>query len=85
MRISWSTLRACSRACERETSGQRPRPTRTGFVDPRGRIVAEGSADEDDLVIADLDLDEIEKVRRTWQFFRDRRPETYDDLCDLLP
>jgi beta-ureidopropionase len=55
------------------------------FVDPRGQIIAEGAQDEDDLVIADLDLDQIEEVRRTWQFFRDRRPETYDDLCDLLP
>jgi len=55
------------------------------FVDPRGQIVAEGAEDEDDLVVADLDLDQIEEVRRTWQFFRDRRPETYDDLCDLLP
>jgi N-carbamoylputrescine amidase len=27
----------------------------------------------------------IEEVRRVWQFFRDRRPETYDDMCKLLP
>ncbi len=25
------------------------------------------------------DLDMIEEVRRVWQFYRDRRPETYDD------
>jgi len=31
-------------------------------------------------VIADLDLDVIEEVRNTWQFFRDRRPETYGPL-----
>jgi len=24
-------------------------------------------------------------VRRTWQFFRDRRPETYDDMVRQLP
>jgi N-carbamoylputrescine amidase len=53
------------------------------FVDPRGEILAEGSETEDDLVIADLDLDLIEEVRRTWQFFRDRRPETYDELVEL--
>jgi N-carbamoylputrescine amidase len=28
-------------------------------------------------VIADLDLDMIREVRNTWQFYRDRRPETY--------
>jgi len=27
----------------------------------------------------------IEEVRRIWQFYRDRRPETYDDLVDLAP
>jgi beta-ureidopropionase len=50
------------------------------FVDPRGRFLAEASEDKDELVIADLDLDQIEEVRRTWQFFRDRRPESYGDL-----
>jgi N-carbamoylputrescine amidase len=50
------------------------------FVDPRGTFLAEGSPDRDELVVADLDLDTIEEVRRTWQFFRDRRPETYGPL-----
>ena len=53
------------------------------FVDPRGQIMAIGSEDKDELIIADLDLDMIEEVRNTWQFFRDRRPETYGDLCKL--
>jgi N-carbamoylputrescine amidase len=53
------------------------------FVDPRGKILAEGSPDKDELVIADMDLELIEEVRRTWQFFRDRRPETYSDMCAL--
>ena len=30
--------------------------------------------------VADLDLDQIREVRNVWQFFRDRRPETYDEL-----
>ena len=47
------------------------------FVNPRGKIVAEASEDNDELVVADLDLDLIDEVRDTWQFFRDRRPETY--------
>jgi beta-ureidopropionase len=50
------------------------------FVSPRGRFLAEASEDKDELVVADLDLDEIEDVRRTWQFYRDRRPEAYGDL-----
>jgi beta-ureidopropionase len=50
------------------------------FCTPRGKIIAEGSRDRDELIVADLNLDEIEEVRQVWQFFRDRRPETYGDL-----
>ncbi len=52
------------------------------FSDPRGRIIAEGSRDTDELVMADLDLDMIREVRQQWQFFRDRRPEAYLDLVE---
>ena len=44
------------------------------FCDPYGQILAQGSRDKDELVVADLDLDLIEKVRAHWQFYRDRRP-----------
>jgi N-carbamoylputrescine amidase len=27
-----------------------------------------------------MDLDVIQQVRQTWQFYRDRRPDAYDDL-----
>lgn len=47
------------------------------FCDPRGRILAQASRDQDELLIADLDFDQIREVRNTWQFFRDRRPELY--------
>ncbi|HEY0190451.1 MAG TPA: nitrilase-related carbon-nitrogen hydrolase [Kofleriaceae bacterium] len=52
------------------------------FCDPRGQIIACGSEDQDELVVASLDLDVIEEVRRTWQFFRDRRPDAYGDLTE---
>ena len=55
------------------------------FCDPRGKILSIGSRDHDELVVAELNLDLIEEVRRAWQFFRDRRPETYDDLVKQLP
>jgi N-carbamoylputrescine amidase len=35
---------------------------------------------EEELVIRDLDLDEIDEVRKQWAFYRDRRPDAYDDL-----
>jgi beta-ureidopropionase len=53
------------------------------FVDPRGQIFAEASRDDDELLVAEFDLDLIDEVRSTWQFYRDRRPETYGRLTDL--
>jgi N-carbamoylputrescine amidase len=50
------------------------------FCDPRGRIFAQASRDKDEVLTADLDLDMIADVRKTWQFFRDRRPDMYGDL-----
>jgi beta-ureidopropionase len=50
------------------------------FVNPRGQIIAEASEDNDEIVVADLDLSLIDEVRATWQFYRDRRPDAYDDL-----
>src|SRR6202789_1233164 len=50
------------------------------FCDPRGQFIAQASRDKDEVVTADLDLDMISHVRKTWQFFRDRRPDTYGDL-----
>jgi N-carbamoylputrescine amidase len=50
------------------------------FCDPRGRIFAQASRDRDEVLTADLDLDMIGEVRKTWQFYRDRRPEMYEPL-----
>lgn len=53
------------------------------FVSPKGKIVAQASKDKDELLIADLNFDEIREVRDLWQFYRDRRPETYVPLSTL--
>jgi beta-ureidopropionase len=53
------------------------------FVSPKGKIVAQASKDKDELLIADLNFDEIQEIRDLWQFYRDRRPEAYDDLVRL--
>jgi beta-ureidopropionase len=47
------------------------------FCDPRGQMLAVGTRDRDELIVADLDMDKIKEVRNTWQFFRDRRPDAY--------
>jgi beta-ureidopropionase len=53
------------------------------FCNPRGQFVAEASRDKDQVVTAELDLDMIREVRNVWQFFRDRRPETYEELMKI--
>jgi beta-ureidopropionase len=53
------------------------------FCDPRGQLVAVGSRDKDELIVADLDLGMIQQVRNTWQFYRDRRPETYGAITEI--
>ena len=50
------------------------------IVNPRGEMLCEASEDKDELVTADMDMEMVREVRNLWQFFRDRRPETYGDL-----
>jgi len=53
------------------------------FCNPDGKILAQGSRDRDELVVADLNLDEIREARTHWQFYRDRRPEMYKAISSL--
>jgi N-carbamoylputrescine amidase len=50
------------------------------FVNPLGEIFACASEDKDELLVAEFDLDLIEQIRSKWQFYRDRRPETYGEI-----
>jgi N-carbamoylputrescine amidase len=49
-------------------------------VDPFGRIVAKASADKEEVLIVECDLDLIDKTRQNWPFLRDRRIESYNGL-----
>ena len=53
------------------------------FVNPRGEIIAQASSDKDELLVTELDMEMVREVRDNWQFFRDRRPETYEPLVGL--
>ena len=50
------------------------------FCEPRGQMLAVGSRDQSELIVADLDLEQIREVRNIWAFYRDRRPDSYGDL-----
>jgi len=45
--------------------------------DPEGVVLARGATLEDDLVIADLDLDACGRSTARRLFWKDRRPELY--------
>jgi len=53
----------------------------SSFVaDPQGVIVAEASVDNEETLIAEVDLERIEDVRRNWPFLRDRRIDSYGGI-----
>ena len=47
---------------------------------PQGEILFEASADEEESIIVEIDLDHSEQVRRWWPFLRDRRIDSYGDV-----
>src|SRR5438046_4769133 len=47
------------------------------LADPFGAVVAEAPPDREAIVMAEVDLDRIEEVRRGWPFLRDRRGDAY--------
>ncbi len=53
------------------------------IADPTGLIVAEAGRTDETVLTATFDLDAIEKQRRAWGLFRDRRPELYGPLGTL--
>ncbi|MEL8056116.1 MAG: N-carbamoylputrescine amidase [Pseudomonadota bacterium] len=53
----------------------------TSFItDHTGEIVAEMDRSQEGAISATFDLDEIERDRAAWGFFRDRRPDLYSKL-----
>ncbi len=51
---------------------------------PYGEVLAKGDNESDTLITATLELKEIQKFRNLLQFYRDRRPDTYQELLKTL-
>ncbi|HCQ77954.1 MAG TPA: acyltransferase [Leeuwenhoekiella sp.] len=47
---------------------------------PQGEILAQASADQEEILLAEIDLDLQENVRQNWPFFRDRRIDFYGEI-----
>ena len=51
------------------------------FVNPREKLAASGSRDQDESITADLDLESIQEVRDLWHY-HDRCPDLHDALVN---
>jgi N-carbamoylputrescine amidase len=67
---------------------EQPEPDQAGLefwgssfvVDPQGEIIARASTEKEEILVAGVDLDLLEDVRRNWPFLRDRRIDFYGDI-----
>ncbi len=67
---------------------ERPVPEQAGIefwgstflADPQGQIIAQASDNKEEILIAEVDLNRIEYIRRNWPFLRDRRIDAYGDI-----
>jgi N-carbamoylputrescine amidase len=50
--------------------------------DPFGQILAEASADKEEILVVECDVKRVEEVRRNWPFLRDRRIDAYSPILN---
>ena len=54
------------------------------LCDPSGEILVKGSADKEEVLVAEIDLDTVDTQRTHWPFLRDRRIDAYADITKRL-
>ncbi|HTF43264.1 MAG TPA: carbon-nitrogen hydrolase [Terriglobales bacterium] len=54
------------------------------LCDPFGRVIAEASHDQEQILIGEIDLKALEDIRRNWPFLRDRRIDGYGGITSRL-
>ena len=57
---------------------------RSFISDPWGNLMTEAGRKDDEILMAELDLDEIRRARDILQFHRDRRVDSYQELLKLV-
>ncbi len=94
-RDSWQTVQrghavanGCYVAAANRTGFERPVPEQAGIefwgssfvVDPQGQPLASAGVEEEEILLARVDLDHLETIRRNWPFLRDRRIDAYGGI-----
>ena len=54
------------------------------FSDPFGRVLAEASHDREEILLGEVDLHQLEDIRRNWPFLRDRRIDSYAPITSRM-
>jgi N-carbamoylputrescine amidase len=50
--------------------------------DPFGRVIAQASASEEEVLVMECDPKQMDEVRKNWPFFRDRRIDAYAPITN---
>jgi len=50
------------------------------IIDPLGQVLAKAATTGDELIVARIDLDQVEPVRKRWNFLGRRQPQHYGPL-----
>lgn len=53
------------------------------IADNTGAKVAEAGRNEEAVLVADFDTEQLDRMRLSWGLFRDRRPDLYGSLTSL--
>jgi len=56
---------------------------RSMIISPAGEVLAEGSRDREEVISADIDLEDVEKAQTGLPWWRDRRPSEYRSLVSV--
>jgi N-carbamoylputrescine amidase len=50
------------------------------IADPFGRVIAQAPHDQEAVLVAEVDIQHMEDIRRNWPFWRDRRVDAYTGI-----
>ena len=53
-------------------------------ISPEGELLDKPTGMKDSIALIEIDLKNIDKARKEWPFFKDRRPEVYKEIAESI-
>jgi beta-ureidopropionase len=53
-------------------------------ISPEGELIDKPTGMKDSITLIEVDLKNIDKARKEWPFFKDRRPEVYREIAESM-